>query len=100
MHCNPAEIRQGRLFFSLASSLSALNRRPQPRSPARVRIFRRGSIAAGLGVGFKTDVLICIPIAVVAICERFAPRSIAYRQRAAAVGDFPGSSSHWSAGQC
>ena len=46
-------------------------------------------IAAGLGVGFKTDVLICIPIAVVAIAM-FAPRSIDVRQRAAAVAIFLG----------
>jgi len=46
-------------------------------------------VAAGLGIGFKTDVLICIPIAVAAIAM-FAPRSIDMRQRSVAVAVFLG----------
>jgi len=44
-------------------------------------------VAAGLGIGFKTDVLICVPIAVVAIAA-FAPRFIDIRQRVVAVAIF------------
>jgi hypothetical protein len=85
---HPAEYVKAPFFLACLFFVGLIVARSLDRRRAFASAAAAG-IAAGLGIGFKTDVLICIPIAVIAIAM-FAPRSIDLRQRAAAVAVFLG----------
>jgi len=83
---HPAEYVKAPFFLGCLFLVGAIVRRAYgPR--ALVALAAAAGAVAGVGIGFKTDVLICVPIAVIAIAA-FVPASIAPRQRALAAGVF------------
>jgi len=85
---HPAEYAKAPFFLACLLVVGAIVARD---------VGRRGAIAwsaaagllVGLGIGFKTDVLICVPIAIVAIAA-FAPPSAGALRRTALVLTFAG----------
>jgi hypothetical protein len=82
---HPAEYVKAPFFLACLLFLGALVRHDRGGRDTRPLAFAAGCLA-GIGIGFKTDVLVCVPIGFVAIAA-FAGRA-QWRQRAIAAGLF------------
>ena len=83
---HPAEYVKAPFIVGCLFVLGAIVRRPSAPRRAIALAIAAGAIA-GVGIGFKTDVLICVPIGV-AVIAAFAPRPLGPARRIAAAFAF------------
>ena len=85
---HPAEYAKAPFFLGCLFLVGSIVRR-EPARWGLVAPAIAAGLVVGIGIGFKTDLLVCIPIAVVVIAA-FAPTSVGAPRRATAVAAFLG----------